>query len=46
VEAFNLFNTLIYGQPGNDLNDPSFFGKVVFAANAARQLQFGAKIIF
>jgi hypothetical protein len=46
AEAFNLFNTLIYGQPGSDLNDPSFFGKVTSAANAARQLQFGAKIIF
>ncbi len=46
AEAFNLFNTLIYGQPGWFLNDPSSFGKVTSAANAARQLQFGAKIIF
>jgi hypothetical protein len=46
AEAFNLFNTLIYGQPGWFLDDPPSFGKVTSAANAARQLQFGAKIIF
>jgi hypothetical protein len=46
AEAFNLFNTLIYGQPGNDLNNAGNFGKVTSAANSARQLQFGAKIIF
>ncbi len=46
AEAFNLFNTLIYGQPGNDLNNTANFGIVTSAANSARQLQFGAKIIF
>src|SRR4029077_11851622 len=46
AEALNLFNTLIYGEPGSDLSNPSYFGKVAYAANAARQLQFGAKIIF
>jgi hypothetical protein len=46
AEAFNLFNTLIFGQPGNDLNNLSNFGQVTKAANSPRQLQFGAKIIF
>ena len=36
AEAFNLFNTLIYGEPGSDLSNPSYFGKVAYAANAAR----------
>lgn len=46
AEAFNLFNTVIFGQPGNDITNTANFGKVTGAANTARQLQFGAKIIF
>jgi hypothetical protein len=46
AEAFNLFNTLVYGQPGSDLNNLAGFGKVTNAANTPRQLQLGAKIIF
>jgi Carboxypeptidase regulatory-like domain len=48
AEAFNVFNTVIYGQPGNDISNGSTFGKVTGAAfgTNARQLQIGAKIIF
>ena len=46
AEAFNLFNTVIFGQPGNDISNTANFGKVTSAANTARQLQFGAKFIF
>jgi hypothetical protein len=46
AEAFNLFNNVIFGQPGNDISSTSNFGKVTSAANKARQLQIGAKIIF
>jgi hypothetical protein len=46
AEAFNLFNTVIFGQPGNDISNAGSFGKVNSAANGARQLQFSAKIIF
>jgi hypothetical protein len=52
AEAFNVFNTTILGSPndnstgGNDISNPRAFGTVTNAANAARQLQFGAKIIF
>jgi hypothetical protein len=46
AEAFNLFNTVIFGQPGNDISNLANFGKVTGAANSARQLQFGAKLIF
>jgi len=46
AEAYNLFNTVIYGQPGNDISNLASFGRVTSAANSARQLQLGAKIIF
>jgi hypothetical protein len=46
AEAFNLFNTVIFGQPGNDISNSGNFGIVNSAANGARQLQFSAKIIF
>jgi hypothetical protein len=45
AEAFNLFNHVVFGQPGNDLTN-SNFGRVTTAANSTRQLQFGAKLIF
>jgi len=45
AEAFNLFNHVVFGQPGNDITN-SNFGRVTSAGNTARQLQFGAKIIF
>jgi len=46
AEAFNLFNNVIFGTPGNDVSSPLTFGVVRSAASTARQLQFGAKIIF
>jgi hypothetical protein len=46
AEAFNLFNTLIFGAPNSDISNTSSFGTVNSAANTARQLQFGLKIIF
>jgi hypothetical protein len=46
AEAFNIFNTVIYGTPGNDISNLSSFGKANSTANSSRQLQLGAKIIF
>ena len=46
AEAFNIFNTVILGTPGNDISNASSFGKVNGTANSPRQLQLGAKIIF
>jgi hypothetical protein len=46
AEAFNLLNTVIYGQPANDMADPSSFGRIFGTANNPRSLQLGAKIIF
>ena len=46
AEAFNIFNTVIFGRPGNDISNLSSFGKANSTANSPRQLQLGAKIIF
>ena len=46
AEAFNLFNNVVLGTPGNDINNPGAFGIVTGAANQSRQLQFGMKFIF
>jgi hypothetical protein len=46
AEAFNIFNTVIYGQPVNDMADTANFGKVLSTANNPRQLQLGGKIIW
>jgi hypothetical protein len=46
AEAFNIFNTVILGTPGNDISNLSSFGKANSTANSSRQLQLGAKIIF
>jgi len=39
AEAFNIFNTVIYGQPNNDMADTANFGRVLNTANSARQLR-------
>jgi hypothetical protein len=48
AEAFNLFNTVIFGSPNGDISTPSNFGSVTSRANAnnARVLQFGLRFIF
>jgi hypothetical protein len=46
AEAFNIFNTVIYGTPGSDISNLSSFGKANSTANSPRQLQLGAKVIF
>jgi len=46
AEAFNVLNTVILGQPSNDLADTANFGKIFGISNSPRQLQLGAKIIF
>jgi hypothetical protein len=45
VEAFNLFNTVIYGLPDSGLLD-SNFGGVFGTANIPREIQLGLKLIF
>jgi hypothetical protein len=46
AEAFNIMNTVIYGQPNNDMADAANFGRMTSTANKPRQLQLGAKFVF
>jgi len=46
AEAFNLFNTVIFGTPNSDINSPGNFGLVTSAANSPRVMQFGLKLMF
>jgi hypothetical protein len=48
AEAFNLFNTVVFGPPNADVSNSGNFGKVTSRANAnsARVLQFGLKFVF
>jgi hypothetical protein len=47
AEAFNLLNHPIFGQPGNDINNPASFGTIgTSQANLNRQLQLSGKIVF
>ena len=45
AEAFNLFNTPQFGQPGATLGNANF-GLITETARPNRQLQFGLKILF
>jgi hypothetical protein len=45
AEAFNLFNTVIFGTPNSDINS-SGFGRVTHGANSPRIMQFGLKLMF
>ena len=48
AEAFNLFNTVIFGPPNSDISSQGNFGRVtgVASGNAARVMQFGLKFIY
>jgi len=48
AEAFNLFNTVIFGSPNSDISNGANFGTVTSRANAngPRVLQFGLRFIF
>lgn len=46
AEAFNVFNHPSFGQPGNDLNTPSSFGKVTSTASTQRELQMSLKFVY
>jgi hypothetical protein len=46
AEAFNIFNTVVYGAPAADISIATSFGHVTSTTNNPRSLQLGAKIIF
>ena len=43
MEAFNLFNRVVWGEPNTDFNNNNF-GLVTTTANSPRQMQFGLKL--
>ena len=43
VEAFNIFNRVIWGAPNTSFNDPNF-GLISSQGNSPRQMQFGLKL--
>jgi hypothetical protein len=45
AEAFNMPNTVILGQPNNDISSPTF-GVITNTQNSSRIIQFGAKLRF
>ena len=45
AEAFNAFNTVVFGQPGNSLGGTNF-GAVTSQQNTPRQLQLGLKFYY
>jgi hypothetical protein len=46
AEIFNLFNHAQFGQPGEDINAPSSFGKISSTVGNPRVVQFGLKLTF
>jgi hypothetical protein len=48
AEAFNIFNTPIFGVPGVNKTTPTTFGQVTTLAtgNNPRQLQLSLKLLF
>ena len=43
LEAFNVFNRIVWGAPNTNLNDTNF-GRITTVANSPRQMQLGIKL--
>ena len=43
LEAFNLFNRVVWGAPNTDFNNTNF-GLITTTANSPRQMQLGLKL--
>ena len=43
IEAFNLFNRVIWGAPNTDFSSPNF-GLINSLGNSPRQMQIGLKL--
>ena len=43
MEAFNLFNRVVWGEPNTDFNNNNF-GLITATANSPRQMQLGLKL--
>jgi hypothetical protein len=46
LEAFNAFNTIIFGPPSADVSVPRTFGHITSSADTPRVLQLGVKFTF
>lgn len=46
AEFFNVFNRVVFGAPGTNINAPASFGRIGGQANAPRNIQLGLKYIF
>jgi hypothetical protein len=46
AEFFNLFNRVVFSNPGTNTLDPLSFGLSFSQANVPRQIQFGMKFNF
>ena len=46
ADAFNVFNTANFGNPGNSEQNLSTFGKITGLNGAARQIQLAARLVF
>lgn len=46
AEAFNVFNRVVFGSPGSNINAPANFGRIGSQANSPRSIQLGLKYIF
>jgi hypothetical protein len=46
AEFFNVFNRVIFGAPGSNINSPASFGKIGGQGNSPRNIQLGLKYVF
>jgi hypothetical protein len=44
IEAFNIFNRVVWGAPNTDFSNSTNFGVIASQANAPRQMQIGLKL--
>ena len=46
AEFFDIFNRVVFGAPGANINAPATFGKIGGQANSPRNIQLGLKYLF
>ena len=46
ADAFNVFNTANFGNPGNSEGNTTTFGKITYLSGESRQIQFAARLVF
>jgi len=46
AEFFNVFNRVVFGGPGNNINAPATFGRISSQSNSPRNIQLALKYVF